>query len=173
LYPRCGISPSLTSANAHKVIAYDENSPIHSSLVEKFAVARFDAVVDAVGIQDVFNACPEYLAEKKPYVTVGPRQSSYTVLGMVSTLGAMVKNLLWPKRFGGVPRQYVQVAAVASLDGMQEVARMVGAGRVSVHVGATFKMANAVEVSCQLIRISQLICCRPTTVCSVVTPEVR
>jgi len=119
---------------------------VHSYLGRTFGESPFNAIIDAVGIQDIFNACPEYLGEGKPYVTVGPRQPSFTVLGMLSTLGLMAKNLLWPRILGGVPRPYVQVASLESLEAMQELAEIVEEGRLKVHVGASFKMAEAIEV---------------------------
>jgi hypothetical protein len=130
-------------------------------------------VIDAVGIQEIFEACPQFLAKGKLYVTVGPRQPSYTVLGILSTLGLMVKNILWPQLLGGVPRPYVQVAAVASLPAMQELVRMVEAGRLSVRVGAAVNMAGALEVSCQIVQIHKLTRCRRTTDCLVATPKER
>lgn len=137
-------------------------------LAKTFSASRFNAIIDAVGIQAIFNTCPQYLAEGKPYVTVGPRQPSYTVLGMLSTIGLMAKNFLWPRILGGVPRPYVQVASAESLNAMQELAEMVEEGTLNVHVGAKFKMTEAREVSCCCVfEIFGLTRCRRTIGCLV------
>ena len=119
---------------------------MHSYLVKAFGASKFDAIVDAVGIQDIFNTCPQYLAEGHPYVTVGPRQPSFTIFGMLSSIGSMAENFLWPRILGGVPRTYVQVAAKENLEAMQELAAMVEDGTLSVHVGAEFNMMDTLGV---------------------------
>ncbi|KAF2681929.1 zinc-binding oxidoreductase [Lentithecium fluviatile CBS 122367] len=130
---------------ADEVVDYTKRSPVQSYLADAYDLSRFNAVIDAAGIQAIFSHCPDYLAEGKPYVTVGPRQPNYTVLGMLSTIGLMAKNFLWSRFLGGVPRPYVQVASAESLDGLQELAQMVEDGKLKVHVGAKFKMAEALQ----------------------------
>ena len=63
-------------------------------LTTSFGDTPFDAIIDAVGIQDVFNASPAFLAEGKPYVTVGPKAYNYTYVGMLGTIGTMVNNIV-------------------------------------------------------------------------------
>jgi NADPH:quinone reductase-like Zn-dependent oxidoreductase len=130
-----------------QVIEYNKHAPVHHYLAKTFGGVRFNVVIDAVGIQAIFNNCPQYLGEGKPYVTVGPRQPSFTILGMLSTIGSMATNLLLPRFLGGVPRPYVQVAAVGTLEAMQELAEMVEGGKLEVHVASSFKMTDAIEVS--------------------------
>ncbi|CAO2648195.1 Nn.00g074620.m01.CDS01 [Neocucurbitaria sp. VM-36] len=126
-----------------QVVDYERHSPVPSYLAALFGETPFDAVIDAVGIQAVFDACPTFLAEGKPYVTVGPRASSYTYTGMLRAIGVMAKNLLWPRILGGMPRLYVQVNAAANLEGMEALAKMVGEGKVRVHVGTMVGMEDA------------------------------
>jgi NADPH:quinone reductase-like Zn-dependent oxidoreductase len=55
-----------------QVIAYDTHAPVQKYLAKTFGGERIDAVIDAVGIQEIFDACPAFIKEGKPYVTVGP-----------------------------------------------------------------------------------------------------
>ncbi|KAH7371941.1 chaperonin 10-like protein [Pyrenochaeta sp. MPI-SDFR-AT-0127] len=128
---------------ADEVIDYGLHAPVHSHLAVTFGASRFSAVIDAVGIQDIFNKSPSFLAEGKPYVTVGPKAYSYTVLGMLSTIGRMAKNFLWPRLLGGIPREYIQVASTSTLSAMEELAKMVEDGTLKVHVSALVGMDSA------------------------------
>ncbi|KAF2194326.1 NAD(P)-binding protein [Zopfia rhizophila CBS 207.26] len=96
-----------------EVIDYNVHGPVHEYLASQYGSSRFSAVIDAAGIQSIFSRCPAFLMEGKPYVTVGPRPQSYTVLGMLATIGLMARNMLWPRILGGVPREYVLVTGVA------------------------------------------------------------
>lgn len=133
-----------------EVIDYNLHSPLHSYLASSFGNPRFDAVIDAVGIQAVFEHCPQYLAKGKPYVTVGPRAHSYTYVGMLATVVTMAKNALWPQILGGTPRPYRQVAATANLKAMEALAKMVEEGKLKVHVGTHIKM-DAMQAYVQLL----------------------
>jgi hypothetical protein len=112
-----------------------DQEPIIPALVNGFADVRFDAVLDCVGIQAVFHACPAFLKYGTPYVTVGPRAERYTFFGILETLGTMTRNMLWPRILGGTPREYVQVAAASNLAALEELANMVAEKKLKVHVG--------------------------------------
>lgn len=130
-----------------QVIAYDTHGPVHLYLNKTFAGARFDAVVDAVGVQDIFNNSPTFLKEGRPYVTVGPKASSYTYVGMLGTIGTMAKNMLWPKWLGGTPRRYVQVAAASNPETLRELARMVTEEGLRTNVGSLIHIEDVHKVS--------------------------
>jgi NADPH:quinone reductase-like Zn-dependent oxidoreductase len=116
-------------------------------LTTTYGESRFDAIIDCVGIQDLFHACPAFSKDGEPYVSVGPRANAYTYGGMVSTIGSMAKNMLWPRILGGTPRPYVQVAAVSNLEALKELADMVERGKLKVHVGRLVAWKDAVSVS--------------------------
>ncbi|KAF2819500.1 GroES-like protein [Ophiobolus disseminans] len=112
-----------------------EEEPLIPSLVKSFSDTRFDAIIDAVGIQDIFMNSPAFLAEGKPYVTVGPKAYNYTYLSMLATIGTMAKNMCWPRTFGGTPRPYVQVAAASNLEALEELAGMVKIEKLKARAG--------------------------------------
>jgi NADPH:quinone reductase-like Zn-dependent oxidoreductase len=118
---------------SHFTITYDET--------------RFDAVIDCAGRQDLFNAYSAFLKEEKPYVSVGPRANGYTYLGMLSTIGSMARNMLWPMLLGGVPRPYVHVAAISNLEALQNLADMVERGKLKVHGGRLVRWEDVASVS--------------------------
>jgi NADPH:quinone reductase-like Zn-dependent oxidoreductase len=121
--------------------------PLVAYLSKTFHASRFDAVIDAVGIQDIFNASSAFLAEKKPYVTVGPRVFNYTYFGMLGAIAIMAKNMLWPQMLGGTPRPYVQVAVASSLEALEVLAAMMEKGRLRVHIGMVVGWGDVAKVS--------------------------
>ncbi|KAL5399804.1 hypothetical protein PMIN02_000334 [Paraphaeosphaeria minitans] len=130
---------------ADQVIDRTAHSALHEHLKVTFESSRFDAVIDAAGVQELFNICPKILKEGKPYVTVGPRPRSYTVLGMLSMVKLMAENLLWPRILGGVARDYRQVTGIATPEAMEDLAKMAQAGTLKVHVGTLVEMERAKE----------------------------
>jgi NADPH:quinone reductase-like Zn-dependent oxidoreductase len=124
-----------------------EAEPLVPRLVRDYGAERFDVVIDAAGIQEVYESCAGFLKEGKPYVTVGPRLGSYTYAGMLGMLGTTAKNVLWPRILGGTPRPYVQVAAVASLETLEELAGMMERGALRVHVGTLVDWEDVMKVS--------------------------
>lgn len=134
-----------------EVIDRAAQSPVHEHLKEVYEVSRFDAVIDAAGVQELFIVCPWILKEGRPYVTVGPRPRSYTMLGMISMIRLMATNLLWPRLLGGVARDYRQVTGLATADAMENLAKMVKTESLKVHVGTLVKMERAQEVSLRVL----------------------
>jgi hypothetical protein len=104
-------------------------------------------MIDAIGIQDMFNNCPSFLVEGGPYVTVGPRAKNYSISGVLATVVLMAQNALWPRILGGVPRPYVQVTGVTNYEALAELSRMVEEEKLKVVVGTLATMENATEVS--------------------------
>ncbi|KAF1961225.1 GroES-like protein [Byssothecium circinans] len=128
-----------------QVVDYQAHPMVSSYLAASFSDTRFNAVVDAAGIQSLFAQCPTFLAEGGLYVTVGPKIPDYTYYGILVTLGQMARNILWPSFLGGTGRPYVQVTGVASLEGMEELARLVRDGGLKPKVGKCVGMESALE----------------------------
>ncbi|KAF2264311.1 zinc-binding oxidoreductase, partial [Lojkania enalia] len=143
--------PWVKLLGCNEVIDYAQNSPVHKYLAKEYSATRFDVVIDAVGVQEIFNNCPAFLAEKKPYVSVGPRPNNYTVLSMLTILGSMAKNFLWPKLFGGVPRPYMQAASVSDYTTLLELGKLVEERKLKAVVGMLVKMEDAQKAYQQLL----------------------
>ena len=120
---------------------------MHAYLAARFGDSKFNAIIDAAGIQDLFEHCPEYLISSGPYVTVGPRPQTYSYLDMLSTISIMIKNILWPRILGGVPRDYRQVTGIANANAMVKLRTMVEEGRLKMHVVSCLGEEDAIKVS--------------------------
>ena len=116
-------------------------------LAKRFSSSPFSAVIDAYGIQDIFAHCESYLAEGRPFVTVGVAFKDYTISNISSTVLQMMSNSLWPRVLGGVNREYVQVTGIANLDAMEKLAGMVASGKLRVVRDGKWGMEDALKVN--------------------------
>ncbi|KAF2002427.1 zinc-binding oxidoreductase [Amniculicola lignicola CBS 123094] len=141
----------LKEYGCDETIDYTHHTPVHAHLASTYSESRFNVVLDAVGIQPIFEHCSRYLVDGGSYVTVGPKAKSYTVLGMLSTIRLMATNLLWPRVLGGVARNYVQVTATSDLEALTELGNQVEEKKLKVLVGGTHSMVDAIQAYDQLL----------------------
>ncbi|KAI1927982.1 hypothetical protein LOZ65_002195 [Ophidiomyces ophidiicola] len=102
---------------------------------------QFDAVFDAYGSQDLWEASPQFLKRGKDhaYVTVGPKVGR-AFSCMPGFFWKVFKNMLWPSWLGGVPRTYKQVSAFLDTDGLEKCREAAANGSVKTVVGGVWKM---------------------------------
>ena len=129
---------------------YQAHSPVHAHLADRFSGSRFNAAIDAVGIQGLAENCAGFVVEGGLYISVGPRLPSYTYVGMLTSIWLMAKAHLWPSILGGIPRKYVQVNAVADLKSMERLASMVTENKLRVVPDLVEGIGKVPEVSCIL-----------------------
>ncbi|GKT58472.1 zinc alcohol dehydrogenase [Colletotrichum tofieldiae] len=125
---------------ADDVVDYTASpSPVSEALKEKFGGAgkQFDAVVDCIGVQDIYTNCAGYLAPDGVYSAVGIKPATHSYGGFAKAVWLMQMNALWPRStwLGGTGRRW---AATAMMDPgkelMQEVVGMLADGRVKAVV---------------------------------------
>ena len=130
-----------------QVIDYTTHSPVSTYLAKHFSPTPFSAIIDAYGIQDIFTHCESYLAEGKPFVTVGIAFKDYAIPSVLSAVFQMMSNTLWPWMLGGVKRDYVQVTGIANLEAMAKLAGLVESGKLRVVRDGEWGMGDALKVS--------------------------
>ncbi|KAK1538030.1 hypothetical protein CPAR01_08143 [Colletotrichum paranaense] len=137
---------------ADEVVDYTASLPVPVSKVlgEKFGAegTRFDAVVDCVGVQDVYVHCAEYLKPDGVYSAVGIKPADQSVGALVKAGWQMQMNALWPRStwLGGTGRRW---AATAMMDPgkalMEEVVAMLADGRIKAVVEREVGFEEAVD----------------------------
>ncbi|KXH57553.1 hypothetical protein CSAL01_04495 [Colletotrichum salicis] len=137
---------------ADEVVDYTAGRPLPVSRVlgQKFGGEgkRFDAVVDCVGVQDVYVHCAEYLKPQGVYSAVGIKPADQSVGALVKAGWQMQMNALWPRStwLGGTGRRW---AATAMMDPgkalMEEVIAMLADGRVKAVVERELRFEEAVD----------------------------
>jgi len=71
-----------------QVVDYETKNPVHQYLAKEYSNPRFDCIIDAFGIQELYLHCHNFLAAAKPYVTVGPAFKEYTYSSVLYTVSA-------------------------------------------------------------------------------------
>jgi hypothetical protein len=119
---------------------------VHQYLATKYRESRFNAVIDAFGVQDLYTHCAEYLMPGKPFATVGIALKEYTVSCIFQSMSLMLSNALWPSIFGGGQREYANITGIANLEVMEKLGRWVEEGKLKVVVNSCWDMEDALKV---------------------------
>ncbi|KAL1639552.1 hypothetical protein SLS58_007856 [Diplodia intermedia] len=103
---------------------------------------KFDAVLDCVGVQVLFERSPEYLKEAGVFVSVGAME------GILTTLFWNVPvNYWWPKVLGGTPRKFIFQQTPITPERREELVKLVQEGKLKRVVDSVFDMEDVLGVS--------------------------
>jgi NADPH:quinone reductase-like Zn-dependent oxidoreductase len=136
------------------VIDYQVHSPVHSYLSESYKQAKFDAVIDCFGSQDLWLHCPAYLKVGKPFLTFGVAPPSSNWGPLLWAIAKTLKNLLWPSILGGIDRPYKVIAGVAQLE---KLAALTKEGKLRVPIDSTWKFEDALKVRKKEAKMTQML----------------
>ncbi|KAK1599408.1 uncharacterized protein LY79DRAFT_665094 [Colletotrichum navitas] len=105
------------------------------SLRERFGRegSQFDAVVDCVGVQDVYVNCAAYLVPDGVYSAVGIKPATLSYGAFAKAVWHMQMNALWPRStwLGGTGRRWAATAMMDPGKGlMEDVMGMLSDGRI-------------------------------------------
>lgn len=146
-------SPSLcigrcieTNSACSQVIDYQTCRPLSKYLATHYSDQRFDAVIDAFGIQELYSHCDDYLKPGKPFVTVGIAHKEYRYSSFLPALFLMVMNTLTALVPGRAQRRYLQVNAAVNLEAMERLRSLVEAGKLRVPIDSCWAMNDALKV---------------------------
>jgi NADPH:quinone reductase-like Zn-dependent oxidoreductase len=140
-----------------QVIDYEAHSPVHGYLARRYKDSKFDCVIDAFGIVDIWLHCPDYLTERGLFVNVGIAFQDYTLSRVLyATYLFMLKFPLLPTWLGGVPRRYVTVTGFVNQEGLEKLRALVEEGKLRVVIDSVWDMEDALKV-CAFHAICRLI----------------
>lgn len=129
-----------------QVIDYQAHEPVHQYLATCYAKTRFDVIIDAFGVQDLYTHCADYLEPGKPFVSVGVVFQEYSISSLLYASSLMLKNTWWPKILGCGLRDYVCVSGFTSLEAMEKLGKMVEEGKLKVVVDSCWDMEDFLRV---------------------------
>lgn len=122
-------------------------------LGEQYMHKQFDVVIDAVGVQDIWENCAAFLKPLGVFVTVGIAIKDYTWGSMLESLWLMMlKNPHTPALLGGVSRRLERVTALVNEESMRELGEAVNDGRVKGMVGEIWEMEDVKSAYNVLLR---------------------
>lgn len=105
----------------------------------------FDAVVDAIGVQDLYNRCAGYLVEDGVYAAIGIKPTAHSLVSYVGAFVAMQANALWPRAswLGGTGRTWRGVTVLSATAGeLEALLALLAEGKIRVVVGSEFRMED-------------------------------
>jgi reticulon-4-interacting protein 1, mitochondrial len=85
---------------AHEVVDYTAHESLAAHFADKHADDRFDAVLDTVGIQDLYVHSPAYLKEQGLFLNVGAMAVAPTWRAFLGFFAMLASNFLYPTVFG-------------------------------------------------------------------------
>ena len=121
---------------------YQKHQPISEHFASRDKSQHFDAILDAVGTQTLFDNSPKYLKQTGAFVCVGTEHDG----SQIQSFLRLAKNSLWPAWLGGTPRRFITFGAQISHARILRLASLVEDGKIKIVVDATFSMEDALKV---------------------------
>jgi NADPH:quinone reductase-like Zn-dependent oxidoreductase len=128
-----------------QAVDYKSETPVYHTLRQQFADTSFDLVIDALGVQALFESCPAFLKSEGSFITVGVLYTELSYHGMAGMLYKMAKNILWPAALGGVPRKYHHIASAVDNAAMTRLGALCESGKLRVPVDSVWKFEDALK----------------------------
>ncbi|KAJ5946814.1 hypothetical protein N7454_003653 [Penicillium verhagenii] len=135
----------VKSLGADEVIDYRRHDPLHEYLSSEHSETRFDAIIDTIGIQELFTSSPRYLRDGGRFVNIGAMQAQSATGSLLSFAWAMFLNLLWPAWLGGTPRFYTMISGTPGVEVMIRLKKLVEDGVLTPVIDSTWEMADAMK----------------------------
>lgn len=151
----------LTSSSPKtQIIDYSQVNSVPTALEKSYNASQFDAILDVVGSQELFQQCPKYLKPEGLFINVGDGDAQSGRLGFILRT---LRNLFQPAILGGIPRRYMTFSAPLSGQNAAHLANLASNGKLKVLIDSTFSLEDTMSV--RLIpRRRRLICACTNTV---------
>ncbi|CRG86733.1 hypothetical protein PISL3812_03744 [Talaromyces islandicus] len=138
----------VKSLGADEVIDYRQHSPLHTYLAASEDADRpFDAIIDNVGIQELFTHSPSYLAPGKKFLAIGAMNAEFSVRGAVYLVWLMLWNQFCPVIFGGVPRKFQFYSAEPDLPSLEMLRKMTQEGTLRQVIDSIWEFEDVPKAS--------------------------
>jgi NADPH:quinone reductase-like Zn-dependent oxidoreductase len=123
-------------------------------LAKEHAESRFDAIVDTVGIQELYSNSPRYLREGGRFVNIGAMQVQSANGSLLAFAWNMILNLILPVWLGGTPRSYQMIMGTPGVDVMARVKRFAEDGVLVPVIDSTWEMEDALKVCSKIVHFA-------------------
>ncbi|UKZ69219.1 uncharacterized protein TrAtP1_010229 [Trichoderma atroviride] len=125
-----------------QIIDYSQVNSVPTALEKSYGASQFDAILDAVGSQELFRQCPKYLKPEGVFINVGDGDAHTGRLGL---LLRTLQNLFQPAFLGGVPRRYITFSAPLNGQNAAHLGNLASKGKMQVLIDSTFSLEDAIS----------------------------
>lgn len=126
-----------------QIVDYSKVNSVPTALENSYGASQFDAILDAVGSQELFLRCPKYLKPEGVFINVGDGDAQTGRLGLIVRT---LSNVLQPAILGGVPRRYITFSAPLSGQNAAHLGNLASKGKMPVLIDSTFSLEDAISV---------------------------
>lgn len=135
-------SELVKGLGADQIVDYRSVQPsVTGFLKDTCGNQPFDAILDCVGSQDIYEASPGFLKPDGKVVCVGALD------GMWAHLKQSWRNNYLPVVLGGTPRKWLFISAEANAKTISQLKQYADEGKLKATVDSEFKMEDALAVS--------------------------
>ena len=135
-----------TDMSPPQVIDYTAHPSLSTHLSQTYSSARFDTVIDNVGIQSLYTSSPSYLTERGVFINAGGMNVVPSFLSFFGLLWMMLLNHIYPSFLpNGVPRSYAFLSGYANEADLAEVKGLVEEGKLTVPIDSVWGMEEALK----------------------------
>lgn len=136
--------PFVKSLGADEVIDYTAYPSLAAHVAKSYTHTRFDAVIDTVGIQELYTASPVFLKPSGLFLNAGGQRIPLRLWPFLGMFWIMLLNYVYPASLpGGVPRRYAFLSGRATREDHEEVKRLVEEGKLKVPLDSVWEMEEA------------------------------
>ncbi|KAM0481784.1 hypothetical protein ACHAPX_003110 [Trichoderma viride] len=133
----------LTSSSPKtQIIDYSQVNSVPTALEKSYNASQFDAILDVVGSQELFQQCPKYLKPEGLFINVGDGDAQSGRLGFILRT---LRNLFQPAILGGIPRRYMTFSAPLSGQNAAHLANLASNGKLKVLIDSTFSLEDTMS----------------------------
>ncbi|KAK5061604.1 hypothetical protein LTR84_008148 [Exophiala bonariae] len=111
----------LRELGADEVLDRKSVPSVSSHLTENHAEQPFEMIIDAYGVQELYNNSAAFLKPDGHFVTVGIAFTEYSYGSMAVAVRDMLWNVVCSAWGGSGSRRYVQVASACNLDSLERL----------------------------------------------------
>jgi len=117
-------------------------APLHQSLTELFGEDKFDAFIEAVGMEDtlLYTNSESYLKPGATFVGCGPKPS-----GFFSALGFLWDFKLRPRWLGGTKRRFAMVSVHHSKEQSETLFKLLSENKVKHRVDSVYSFEDVLK----------------------------
>ncbi|KAL7939396.1 NAD(P)-binding protein [Trichoderma chlorosporum] len=130
----------LVNGGSGAIVDYSQVPSVPAALETSYSTSQFDAVLDAIGSQELFRRCPKYLKPEGLFINVGDGKDG-RLLFILRTL----QNVFQPTFLGGVPRRFVTFSAPLNGENAAHLGNLASKGKLLVSIDSTFSLEDVLS----------------------------